>query len=364
MNVPCRPSASSIWTKCVGYPRLISTLPKGWETRSADPAREGTCAAWVAECTLNHVTQDMRTCHDMIGRVHENGWVVDADMASFVQGYVNLLHNRYGDTVQAEQHVRLSDHIAGTPDAWAFRDGTLYVDDLKYGHGIVEPWENTQVMIYAGAIAQLITERIDRVVLGIYQPRAYHPLGHHRTWEPSVEELSQRLAVIIDQSNAAQSPEAVCTPGEHCRHCEAAHHCSAVAFEAYRSVSFMRNDMGREMSEGELSAELKFLELAEAVLSGRKTAVRADAKARIESGKLVPDYHLQRGKGQRRWKYDAATVHAMTGVDPRSDKMVTPAALERRKADKKMVATLTETPSTAPKLERVSQHVIAKQFGG
>ena len=64
MNVPCRPSASSIWTKCVGYPRLISTLPKGWETRSADPAREGTCAAWVAEMVLTGVAQE---CHDMIG---------------------------------------------------------------------------------------------------------------------------------------------------------------------------------------------------------------------------------------------------------------------------------------------------------
>lgn len=361
MSIACRPSASSIWTKCVGYPRLMASLPKGWESQSSDPAREGTCAAWVAEMVL---TGECGTCHWLVGEAHENGWVVDDDMANFCQDYVDMLNERYGDAVRAEQHVRLSPHIAGTPDAWAFKNGTLFVDDLKYGHGIVEPWDNTQVMIYAGAIAQLITAPIARVVLGIYQPRAYHPLGHHRTWEPSVEELSRRLTEIIQKSDEAQSPDALCTPGEHCRHCDVAHRCSAVAFELYRCVSFMRNDVGREMTNEELSAELKFLDLAEAMLSGRKTAARADARARIQSGQVISDYEMARSKGQRKWKYDAETIKALTGIDPMSDKMVTPAELERRKANKKIVAQLVDVPNTAPKLQRVSQQVLASKFGG
>lgn len=361
MSVTCRPSASSIWTKCVGYPRLTASLPKGWEIRSSDPAREGTCAAWVAEMVL---TGKWHSCYDLVGEAHENGWVVDEDMAGFCQDYVDMLNERYGGAVRAEQRVRLSPHIAGTPDAWAFKDGTLFVDDLKYGHDIVEPWGNTQVIIYAGAIAQLITDRIDHVVLGIYQPRAQHPLGPHRTWEPTIEELSQRLVEIIQKSDEAQSPEALCTPGEHCRYCDAAHHCSAVAFELYRCVSFMRNDVGREMTDAELSAELKFLDLAEAMLSGRKTAVRADAKARIQSGKVIKDYEMARGKGHRKWKYDAATIQALTGVDPQSDKMVTPAELIRRGAHKQIVASMVEVPDTAPKLKRISPKVLASKFGG
>lgn len=357
--IPCRPSSSNIWSKCFGYPRMVAALPSGWATSAPDPAREGTCAAWVAEMVL---TGEAQCCAEMVGEQHTSGWVVDEDMVGFIQDYVDLLRERYGERATAEQHVRLSDFIAGTPDAYAIIDDHLYVDDLKYGHGIVEPWDNTQVMIYAGAIARNSSVKINHVTIGIYQPRAYHPLGHHRTWQPSIEELSQRLAELIHASEQAQNPEALCTPGEHCRYCDAAHRCAAVAFENYRAVSFMRNDYQREMTDEEISTELKFIELAENMLSGRKNAVKADAKARIKAGRVIPDWSLESGKGHRKWSRDAATVHAMTGIDPSSDKMVTPAELIRRGADKKMVAALVETPDTAPKLKRYSSRVVAKNF--
>lgn len=359
MNIPCRPSSSHIWSKCHGYPRMVAALPRGWEVTSSDAAREGTCAAWVAEMVL---TGQHANCTDMLGEAHTNGWVVDEDMVRFIQDYVDLMRERYGEHATAEQYVRLSNYIAGTPDAFAVIDDHLYVDDLKYGHKIVEPWENTQVMIYAGAIAQQSPVVINHVTIGIYQPRAAHPLGHHRTWSPSIEELSTRLQQLIVASEQAQDPNAVCTPGEHCRYCDAAHRCSAVAFELYRCVSFMRNDHQREMTNEEISAELAFLELAENMLSGRKSAVKADAKARIKSGKVIPQWSLEAGKGHRKWTRDNKTVHAMTGVDPASDKMVTPAELIRRGADKKMVARLVTTPETAPQLKRFSPQVTAANF--
>lgn len=359
--IPCRPSSSHIWRNCHGYPRLVAALPRGWETTSSDPAREGTCAAWVAEMVLQG---HYKSTDVMVGEMHANGWVVDQDMANFVQGYLDLLHERYGDMVVVEERVKLSEFIAGTPDAFAVIDDHLYVDDLKYGHSIVEPWENPQIMIYAGAIAKASPVQINHVTIGVYQPRVSHPLGHHRTWSPSLEELSDHLVQLVEASREAQREDAMCIAGEHCRHCDAAHRCSAVAFENYRAVSFMRNDQQRELTNEEMSAELAFIELAEAILSGRKTAIKADAKARIASGQLIEGWLLERGVGQRRWTCDAETVKLMTGIDPMSDKMVTPAELERRGANKDLVGTMTNQPKTAPQLKRFNARVAGADFKG
>ena len=363
-----RPSASHIWTRCPGFVPLTERLP-AFSRIETDPTREGTCAAWVAEVTLGgHVTR----CSDMVGEAHVNGWVVDEAMAGYVQNYVDLLRDRYGDAVVAERKFALTDDIAGTPDAHAVVQigptrWCLNVDDLKYGYDVVEPWDNTQVIIYAGAIARNTAlpagHTFTQVSLGIYQPRAFHTLGPYRTWQPTVEELSVRLAAIIEAGNAALSPDALCIAGAHCRRCDAASSCSAVAHEAYRAVSTMRNQDQRPMTAREMATELDFLELAERVIKGRRDAVHAEAEARIARGELIPGWTVESGKGQRRWKFDATTVRLWTGIDPLGGKRVTPAELERRGADKAVVKTLTETPSTAPKLKRFSSHVAAGKFG-
>lgn len=368
--IQLRPSASHIWTNCPGYPHLVARLPAGEVNRASDPAREGTCAAWVAECTLR---KQVVSCSEMLGLAHGNGWIVDQQMVEYCQDYVDLLVSRYGDAVRAEVSVRLNDFIGGTPDGHALvqhapMQWTLAVDDLKYGYEIVEPWENPQVMIYAGALARNAQipagHQITRVIIGIYQPRPFHPLGPYRTWEPSIVELSDHLERIILAGNMCQSPDAVCIPGSHCRRCDAAHTCAAVAHELYRVVSTMHNNQQRYMTSDEMSRELDFLDVAGAMLKGRRDAVEAEAEARIQRGEVIPGWTTERGQGKRRWKFDTTTVKLLTGVDPSDDKMVTPAELERRGASKEIVKMLTETPRTAPKLMKHSRHIVAARFGG
>jgi hypothetical protein len=53
----------------------------------------------------------------------------------------------------------------------------------------------------------------------------------------------------------------------------------------------------------------------------------------------------------------------MTGVDPTSGKMVTPAELERRGADPEVVKLMTETPDTKAKLQPVRPEDMARAFG-
>lgn len=346
-----RPSGSSIWTACEAYPKMSANMPPQPES---DPAREGTCAAWLAELTL---TRQLETCVDGVGMMHPNGWVVDVEMAHHIQRYVNIITSR-GGSIHTERHVTLNAMIAGTPDAFALldRDGVLHVDDLKYGFGLVEAERNTQVSIYAGAILRMLTARsvvIRRVVIGIFQPRAWHPCGEYRTWSLLPEDLMQFVHWIEQQGEKCQKPNPVAIPGEHCRYCEAITTCKASANALYRTYEDACSDQQRHMSAQELSTELEFLNKIEAIIKGRKEAVEAEAEARIRSGEHVPGHHLQPRKGNRQWTMDASKIKMITGIDISKESTVTPDEAERRGMRPEVIAMLTSRPDLKPKLKKI-----------
>lgn len=327
-------------------------MPQG-EEFDTDPAREGTCAAWVAESVLVGQYGD---CYEMVGEQHENGWIVDQTMARFIQEYVNHVMQAYGDFRNVEKRISLTEDLGGTPDAfaiWPTNGGWhLSVTDLKYGFEIVEPWGNLQLAIYAGAVARLVPGTVTSIELSIYQPRAYHPHGILRTWKPGVEELTDVLTGVIQAAEVAKQPDALCVAGGHCRYCDAANICSAVAHEAYRAVSTMQNDMRRNLTAAEMSAELDFIELAEKIIKSRKESIRTEAEERIRNGELIQGWTLERAKGRRAWTVDPVTVQLVTGLDPRKEAMVTPAELERMGADPERVKAVTGVPMREPKLTR------------
>ena len=57
-------------------------------TQDGDAAREGTCAAWVAELVING---DATCAEDMLGKVHANGWEVDEEMVKHINAYLAIL---------------------------------------------------------------------------------------------------------------------------------------------------------------------------------------------------------------------------------------------------------------------------------
>lgn len=358
--IQLRPSSAHIWQHCALMPLMASRVQ---EEPPGDPAREGTCAAWVAEMVL---TGAVPKASDLIGRNHENGWLVEADMAHRIQKYVDLIRS-YGGKLFVERKVTLNSYIKGTPDAWGLldEDSILRVDDLKYGFGIVEPYKNPQISIYAGAILRFLTARgvkIRRVVIGVYQPRAWHPAGIHRTWTIEPEQLMAFVHELEAAGERAQALNPAATPGSHCEYCPAAATCPAVAAENYRVYDHLCAQQQRHMTAVELAEELSFLEMAENMLKGRTTAIEAEVKARMARAEHIPGWHMEQGAGQRRFKYPADVVRALTGVDPEVPKMVTPAELERMGASPLVVTRLTETPRTAPRIKRVAPGHFANLF--
>ena len=82
-----------------------------------DEAREGTCAAWVAECCIN----DDISPWDFVDETHENGWIVDADMARHLEPYVKMARGRTEAFAENFVSVEMGAiTLAGTSDLWSW----------------------------------------------------------------------------------------------------------------------------------------------------------------------------------------------------------------------------------------------------
>jgi hypothetical protein len=361
MTYTLRPSASSIWTKCAANPRISSTARTF--ANETDAAREGTCAAWVAEQVLKG---QAASCLDMLNAVHENGWVVDHEMVYHVQGYVDKVRSR-GGTINAEQFVRLTDEIAGTYDSSTVSgdETTLYGDDLKYGYKIVDVYECTQLIIYLYAeYIRLNNPKITHAVLGIYQPRAYHPEGIHRTWRITIDELYQRARDIAAAGQLCQDPNAPAKTGFHCEYCKGRGECATLAADNYANYERVESAKQGQLSAEELSNELTFLERAEAMLKARKTAIEAEANERIGSGEFVRGWGQEDRYGHRKFKVDLTTVHLLTGIDPYVKETKTPAQIENEGGAraKKLLADLTYKPRIGHKLKHHTERDFGRMF--
>jgi len=354
-----RPSSSHIWTQCPAQPTMAASIPP---EESSDPAREGTCAAWVAEKILDGTFPD--TAH-MIGMSHENGWLVEADMVYKIQKYVDLVR-AYGGEIHTERKVVLNRLISGTPDAFAVvaQGNVLHVDDLKYGFEIVDPYRNTQISIYAGAILRMLLSRvhIERVVIGVYQPRAWHPNGIHRTWSLYPEDLMNFVREIEAAGELTQRPDPLCVVGAHCEYCSAAATCAAVTHMNYKTYSRLCVHDQRHMTSVEAVEELEFLDLAADVLKSRKRAVHAEVEARIERGEHFAGWHREERRGNRKFDTTPEIIEAITGKNPRDGKMVTPAELIRQGVNEDMVNALSSTPRIPPKLKRIGKNYYVNMF--
>lgn len=357
--VNLRPSASYRWTRCPASPSFEErTTPEP----DSDAAREGTCAAWVADCVLKDIAPSTK---EMVGLTHPNGWLVTPDMAFHIQRYVDLIRS-YGGSVSAEQFVRLTDFIAGTLDtsiAAEAEASILRVKDLKYGMQIVEVFENPQLLIYAGAELMRLGHppHVTEVEVAIYQPRAFHPEGIHRVWKMTTAELWERLRWIVERGNECQKPNPIATPGPQCDHCKARSSCAALAFSNYRNFQIVEDHRQRHMTAEELTAELDFLDDASRLLKARKSAVEAEALQRMKT-EHITGWTVESGKGNRVFKYDPETVRVMTGFDPSKVVTVTPAELERMGASPDAVNALSRRPDTGFKLKRMTKNYLAKVF--
>jgi hypothetical protein len=117
--------------------------------------------------------------------------------------------------------------LTGTSDLIIVARDSITIADLKYGRGVVEVRDNTQLLIYlVGAVHKF--GRRPSYTMAILQPRAWHCDGPIRTWTITDDELKAFEARLQTAIEGSYNPKSPLVPGDHCQHyCKALGRCKA-----------------------------------------------------------------------------------------------------------------------------------------
>lgn len=336
--------------QCFGSSQMPQVVPYAEDdTTSRD---EGNAAHYMAQQVFNGVA----TIEQLTGHRAYNGVIMDAEMARHVTEYLSTLHCGQMEYVTSFGNDRWqinarTDHVAWRchPNDQYQTPDEIIVDDFKYGRRLVEPEMNWTLI--AHAIGYCLREQItpSTIRLRIYQPRRHHPDGPLREWLIDYLTLRSLYQQIDERLSAGDT---TLRTGPNCVKCHAAATCPAwreSSMNAIDAASVLFND---ELPAEALSRELDLLAHAETVITERHKALKELALHRSRNGEVIPMYAGETQYANRRFKFDAATIRAITGVEPTEPKLVTPAELSRRGVADDILNLITERPTTGVKLIR------------
>lgn len=343
-HAPLAPSAAHRWLVCP------ASVKESAQAVSSDTAasRDGTATHEVMALWLSEGAPPP------VGKVCSNGLLVSPEMievarvaVDYVVGYVQGRQH----TLMSEEPVKIGSFFSlpegtceGTCDVLAIVGSELLVADLKAGWQEVQAEENPQLLLYAIGAMEEMGWMWERVRLAIIQPRN----GGVKEWILTKEELLARAEAMRPAVAAAVSEAPAYVPTEEgCRYCPAAGVCRALQAESL-AIAKMEFDA---TSVTHLTPEELATLLAKAdVIETAMKAVREHAMRLLQIGHEVPGWKLVEGRRNRVWKDEAAAVQTLTMLGYSADdiaprKILSPAQTEKLLKDKKVMASLVETPS-------------------
>lgn len=310
--------------------------------------KDGDAAHEAAHLILTGVVQ---LAIELIDRRMSNGVYITPEMIDYIEDYVTFVHGwtAFEADVVANVQYEHTNEIAGRVDAYRVGADTIDIADLKYGWRLVEAYPNFQMISYAIALRQLFPH-VTTYRLTIIQPRPYHREGPIRTHVMSasdVDDYALRIAQVIERRDAD-----TLKTGNHCRYCRAYPTCSAVTAATFNAVDVTARTATDDMSPAELAQTVTDLRRAKELIEEKLNVTEEQAVSKIGDGVYVPGYTVKPSLGNYAWSkgLDASSIQAATGIDPRSDKLITPAQLKKRGANEDIVKALTYRPNLGFKL--------------
>ena len=328
-----------------------------------DAAREGTAAGEYLERLL---------LNRPLGNVASNGVYFDDDMKFYATPVYENILSRSAEPVRCEQRIdwqtRSGVWIKGQYDiAFIDHEGTLCIEDLKYGYGIVEVEKNWQLLGYAIGEVIRLGKAFDKISLKIHQPRAHHEDGSTREWVLTYaellgykEEIEVRMESIIKGEKGLQT-------SKHCKYCDAAAEaCPAFNRLFYRALEVSTEFAQDSLTEDEIATQLNQTKRAEEVIKIKKDSLVELGVSRIKRGKIVPGYAQVDKFSLRTWNTGVTpdSIEMMTGVKIIESKVMTPAKAEKAGVSKKLVKQLSARRLTGVKLERKNSTDIGNKIFG
>lgn len=241
--------------------------------------------------------------------------------------------------------------ITGRYDfSWISDDSRiLYVDDYKYGYGLIEVERKWQLIAYA--IGEVIRrgKAFEKITMRIIQPRPHHDDGPVRAWTITYEELldlkeeieARCLKIVEGFSEAATSKE--------CKWCVGtAEQCAAFNHAFYNAIDFVHKDFVRDsLTEQDISSQLDLIKRAADVIKIRSEGLTELARVRCREGKVIPNYVLKDKYGHNVWKdgMTAEFIKQFSGFDIMEKVPMSPAqAAKELKMPEMLITSMTKRP--------------------
>lgn len=329
-------------------------------SESNDAAKEGTAAGEYLERILTG---------QEISAQARNGVYFDEDMKFYTTPIAEEILLNKDSEVNCEQRIdwqtRSGIWIRGSYDISFIREGNLYIDDLKYGWGIVEVEKNWQLLGYA--IGEVIRRGMafPQIILRIHQPRPHHELGSTREWKLSYTQLLDYKEQIEARMDQLANGDKTLTTSKNCKYCPAAGE-ACVAFNKlfYRGIEVSHEFMQDQIDEKEVARQLDQVNRAVEVLDIKKRSLEELAVNRIKAGKIIPGYATEASYGDRKWKSGISPEHIeiLTGKKIVEEKMMSPAKAEKMGIPKEFINKLVDRYFKGQNLVKKDHAKLAEQY--
>lgn len=352
-----RPSSAPRWMNCAASARLEAQFPD----YTSEIAAEGTAAHWLAEMVLT----DQFQVEELIDRKAPNDIFITEEMADYVQEYVDAIeaHIRTIPSHYVVEHplsvlTMDGNTFEGTPDLTSYDPvtKTLTIIDLKYGWGLVDVFENWQLICYAWLYWCSTTDVIviEHVNFRIHQPRPHHPDGRIRDWLISLEGLKPYFAQI---EAVLRAPTTTVTSGKWCRDCAAIGRCPSAHESILAALQIISNATLEDYTPDTLASEMYMLEIATVLVKSRAEAIDALGKEEVKAGKVIPGWALAPGTGREKWNNGVNVenldmVGNLIKIPLTKPKPLTPTQARKAGAPQALIDQLSYTPQTEPKFTR------------
>lgn len=356
------PSSAHRWMRCAGS-LAASGEPKD---DSNQFAREGTAAHTLGERALQYADQGRKAefwigetisvpYKDSDGNPASQDFVIDQEMANYVQVYVDQVLREPGELIIEEQLdmepvYGIKDQF-GTGDAVVldYENERIYVGDLKYGRGVQVYAEDNEQLYSYGAAAFLQFDMLcewKSITVAVHQPRLHHYDEFTLTREEMLAwiEYAQGRARLAMTLRACEDPaeiEKAKTPGEkQCQWCPVKGSCSALATWAHDQVfeDFVSLDAEPAAVRDPVKMTNDVLAAIWArrdTINGWLTEVQAETKRRLESGMDLPGLKLVQGRsGARSWIDAEAAEEQMKTSRLKQDEMYSKKLISPTQAEK------------------------------
>jgi len=268
---------------------------------------------------------------------------VTEEFVNAITLYQNVIYDILDSKGASKKALRIESKVTlpeidkkakGTVDCSFIAGDTLYVIDFKGGAGItVNPEENKQCMYYALRPYLDAKMLIQKIVIGIIQPRTTQG-DTIKIWECSpqrLDEFAKELKTAIAKTRVKQPKYQT---GPWCKYCKALTVCKPMQNTIMEPVKEMIPDITdffpklTDITADQIGKALPVLE----ILKGYMEALYKHAFSLATMGETIPNYCMVKGKKQRRYTDEIAVQEAFASLGDKiftTPKLKSPAQLEK-----------------------------------